>query len=945
MPLMKKKLLPVVVCALLLPYILLAQEYSYTHYNLADGLAGSTVYCITQDKDGFLWTGTEAGVSRFDGTHFKNFTTKDGLPDLEILQIFSDSKGRVWMAPFCKSLCFYYQGKIHNAQNDSLLSQVHLKGNIEGFAEDIDGNVLLQEQTALHLLGADGSVTEYNSVGHMRIVKCNTVSRSRAGHFLVEVNKKIVEFAGKKCIQSIPIVFEEPKPTHISMCSGGVIWKESSTRYAIMPFSTKKIVYRSSGKIRSDQISFSMLDDSLGYSNEISGSFEYNINTGQTKTYLQGVAVSRVFRDVTGNLWFTTLGEGIFRLNSNEVKTIRLSVEPSGSSSVTAIRRIGKELWVGDNHNYIFRLSLPQLTLIDRKPFFQYGPRRILYIDTVKDRILSAGDEGMHFGTWDYEYSPDFFGGGVKSVVRMSAKKMLVANSQGAYILDLDGSAFRDTIWQERTTIAFYKDDTIYIGSLNGLYRSVKGQPFVFLGEKTPFLRKRICSIDESSDGTLWIASNDDAGIIGYKSDRQVALITRRQGLTSDICRTVLVHGNVLWAGTDKGLNRIELNKPGYHITQYTSKDGLASNMVNTVLADGSRVYVGTSEGLSFFDEKSMVTSEDCRLYLLSLINSERDRIADTAHLVIPYNNKRIRFEFAAISYRSAGDITYRYRMLGLDSTWRETRETVLEYPDLPSGDYEWQLMAVNKFGTESRLLHVPVKVGIQFWKKPGVIIAAWLLSLALLWLLIFRRIARIRRRQQEKELLAQRISELESTALKSQMNPHFIFNCLSSVQQFIISGNTVESNKYISGLARLIRTTLHNSSKSFVSLKDEVDYLSSYLSLEKMRFKEKIDYNLVVDPSIDPLNVLIPPMLIQPYVENALQHGLRNKTAGKGLITIKMNKEPGMLVVTVEDNGVGRSATTANKSAHATSHHSKGMTLTQDRIALMNKLYEGTPV
>ena len=132
-----------IIAVFIFPGISLAQEYSYLHYNISDGLAGATVYCITQDKDGFIWTGTEAGVSRFDGTHFKNFTTEDGLPDLEIIQIFSDSKGRVWMAPFQKSVCYYYQGKIHNQQNDSLLSRIHLRNNIHAFAEDSEGNMLL----------------------------------------------------------------------------------------------------------------------------------------------------------------------------------------------------------------------------------------------------------------------------------------------------------------------------------------------------------------------------------------------------------------------------------------------------------------------------------------------------------------------------------------------------------------------------------------------------------------------------------------------------------------------------------------------------------------------------------------------------------------------------------------------------------------------------------
>src|SRR5260370_6492093 len=121
---------------LLLPYSLFSQEYSYTHYDVRDGLAGSTVYCITQDKEGFLWMGTEAGVSRFDGAHFKNFGLEDGLPDIEVLQIFADSKDRVWMGPFTKSISFYYQGKIHNQDNDPMLRRMHMGPGVESFAED-----------------------------------------------------------------------------------------------------------------------------------------------------------------------------------------------------------------------------------------------------------------------------------------------------------------------------------------------------------------------------------------------------------------------------------------------------------------------------------------------------------------------------------------------------------------------------------------------------------------------------------------------------------------------------------------------------------------------------------------------------------------------------------------------------------------------------------------
>src|SRR5579863_2292156 len=132
----KRNLFLAMLTGLCLPISCYAQEYSYTHYDIGDGLAGSTVYCIAQDRDGFIWASTETGVSRFDGTHFRNFTIADGLPDIEVLQLFGDRDGRLWMAPFRKSVCYWFRGKIHNQDNDSTLRMVHLRQNVEDFVED-----------------------------------------------------------------------------------------------------------------------------------------------------------------------------------------------------------------------------------------------------------------------------------------------------------------------------------------------------------------------------------------------------------------------------------------------------------------------------------------------------------------------------------------------------------------------------------------------------------------------------------------------------------------------------------------------------------------------------------------------------------------------------------------------------------------------------------------
>jgi len=176
-----------------IPALSYAQAYGYTHYDISDGLAGSTVYCITQDRDGFIWTGTETGVSRFDGTHFKNFTAEDGLPDVEILNLFSDSKGRVWMAPFSHSICYYFKGRIYNQENDSVLREVRLNGNIAHFAEDGQGNILVQERSALHLIYNDGRVKDYYSKADPRLLAIDAISHSSSGYFQVLANDTLYE--------------------------------------------------------------------------------------------------------------------------------------------------------------------------------------------------------------------------------------------------------------------------------------------------------------------------------------------------------------------------------------------------------------------------------------------------------------------------------------------------------------------------------------------------------------------------------------------------------------------------------------------------------------------------------------------------------------------------------------------------------------------------------
>ena len=158
--------------------VVFSQEYGYTHYSTKEGLAGSTVYNMVQDRDGFLWFGTEGGLSRFDGTHFKNFTRQDGLPDNEIIQVFADSKGRIWIVPFKKSVCYYYKGKIYTPANDPMLKKIPVRDFVVGFAEDKAGNILMHELKRLYKVSANGGITVIDSINGLPVEYINAIGRS-----------------------------------------------------------------------------------------------------------------------------------------------------------------------------------------------------------------------------------------------------------------------------------------------------------------------------------------------------------------------------------------------------------------------------------------------------------------------------------------------------------------------------------------------------------------------------------------------------------------------------------------------------------------------------------------------------------------------------------------------------------------------------------------------
>jgi ligand-binding sensor domain-containing protein len=914
----------------------LGQDYSYTQYNVKDGLAGAVVYCAAEDKDGFLWFGTESGLSRFDGTHFRNFTTANGLPDNEIIKLFVDSRNRVWIAPFRNSICYYLKGELHNQDNDPILHQLSIASAINVMAEDKDGNIILVEPFAIHILSPDQKVkniTQTSDNDTLNFQGGGLDRDSLFAFFSIGRDHSIVQNVidgGKLKVKG-----------KISFVSRGVNNCLLSPDLNIFQYKDSFQLIRASGKNFSVAMprslnSLSRVDDSLFTLNTTNGAYLYNLRTRRSFAYLlKGQSINAVFRDSEGNLWFMCYGGGVFRIGSLGFRNVIF--QDGKDLSVTDIQNIGDELYIGTERSSLWRadMALHQVTM-QKVSWHTNKVGRILAIAPVQKNSLLLGTDGclILLNYFKKDIVMAYFS--VKSIT--SCKEgFVISSSHNVEVRRYTDLKKGQIIWPERSTCSCQQDSLFYFGTLNGLYSIIPGQKARFWGDAYPVFKSRIATIAASPDGVLWIGTSG-SGMAGIKAGRLLYSLSEKDGLTSNICRSIFVSGDDIWVGTDKGLNRVHMEAGKFRINTFRNADGLSSDIINTVYVHKDDVYVGSANGLTYFNVHEATQNSYCKLRITSIQAARHTWNYDTTGLVLPPRESSIRVDFVAVSYRSGGDITYQYRLKGLNNNWQTTRETFLSYPTLPAGGYDLEIVATNKFGIQSVPVHIVFTVEKLLWEKTWFIIFGAVILAGIIWSLVWLRIRQLKRKNAEKISISNRMADLEQKSLKAQMNPHFIFNSLNSIQKYVMEKDIKGANKFITDFSRLIRLTLEITSKSRISIDEEVSYISNYLELEKARFGNTFQYDIAIDPGINRGGCYIPPMLLQPYVENSIRHGLRYREDNKGMILIRFMEIASHLICTIEDNGVGRKLAQQYKSLSPIEYQSRGMSLTARRMEMMNQ-------
>lgn len=903
------------------------QEFSYTQYNVKDGLAGSVVYCAAEDKDGFLWFGTESGLSRYDGTHFHNFTTANGLPDNEIIKLFVDSRNRVWIIPFRNSICYYQRGEVHNQDNDPVLHRLSITSEINIITEDRYGNIIIEGAYVIHIICIDGKIMDIESPnagggltkdGLFTFFSC--VSSGSYTQYVLDKDRFLLK--GKRSFVG--------KSTNAILISPNLnVFQQGDSLYAV-PVTGERFSITMPPSLNS----LSGIDDSLFTLNTTNGALMYDLRTKKQFAYfLREQSVNAVIRDSEGNLWFMCAGGGLFRIGTLGFRNVTFRE----GLSVTSVQMIGNSLYIGTERSGLWRSDpgLQQMTKQEISWHTNKLGRIMAFMPIDKNSLLLGTDVGLL--KLDHLREVTVLGCAAVKSVSSTKGNFLISTSQSVEFRRPSDLKKLEYIWPGRSTFSCQQDSLIFFGTLNGLYSVTSNGKPRFWGDIYPVFKTRISAIAASSDSLLWVGTCGQ-GITGIRNGRLLYALTEKDGLASNTCRAIFISGDDIWVGTDKGLSRVHMDKGHFRITTFGTEDGLSSDIINVVYVNKNDVYAGTVGGLTHFNIDEAAERSFCKLRITSIQVRRATWNYDTSGLILPHHESSIRVDFAGISYRSAGYITYRYRLKGLNNNWQTTRETFLSYPTLPSGTYELEVVATNKFGIGSDPIRVAFTVEQLLWEKAWFIFVAGALLTGMIWVLVWRRIRQLKRKNAEKISINNRMAELEQMSLKAQMNPHFIFNSLNSIQKYVMEKDILGVNKFITDFSRLIRLTLEITSKSRISLDEEVRYISYYLELERVRFGNAFRYDIVIASGIDRMAYYIPPMLLQPYVENSIRHGLRYRGDEKGVILIRFAENKEHLICTIEDNGIGRKQAAQFKRGSPIEYQSRGMTLTARRMEMMNQ-------
>jgi ligand-binding sensor domain-containing protein len=930
-----------------------SQELLFSSLNNEVQLPSQECYQIIQDKKGYIWFSTDNGLCRYGGNKLEVFDKKNGLPEENVYAIFEDKRGKIWFATSKNRILYYDNGKLKEA----LFNKQY-----QAFGKGIFKNAI---PSALDMDDLENSI----------------ISNS---YYTAKINQKKNGVSLIKRAVDVDIVYRlKKRKGHPYLSIRGIDWEEKWKEVVVLlgnethekkfnlPELNKRVFHWHT------PTSLAGNTDFIGIHNQL---IRVDAELNHTVQAFPDRILS-LYADKSNGLWVGVLNHGVYYYP--DVNTMQLGHHSLRNYSVSGICEDHERgVWcttLEKGIQYSRNKSLLAFTStegLDRSVSLLKYLDGNLYASSTGNQLFVNASSGRQFNSYSLPFGKEVFFSDIlpykghwilSSKVTMIETDKTFGSAKFIHYSISTAAAYQLVKYRNRvygvmiTFIYELKDPEMEIeliaNNLPFKSKSVlnygKGQ-LLLGGDQGVFkynlhtgkharingIPEKVTGLLKSSTGKIWVITADD-DIYWIDGDQITSAGKQLKLKAANLYDITEDRYGTIWVASNEGLYRFSKQGKSYKTSLYTIHNGLPSNEVYKVAADKESIWFSTFEGLFSLpldeDAKNLV-GPSIRLQKMTV---NKQAVKESHVMNLAYNQNDLHFTFDILTYKN-GMLNQLVYVLsdGRENKTMEVNSNEVFLENLSPGSYKLAVYGVNNDGVKSSQPEVfNIVITAPFWQTGWFIsIAVLLFAIGIVWLVRVI-VGNVRKAEEAKTLVNKMMAEYQITALQAQMNPHFIFNAINTIQGYILGKNESEAYSYLAKFSKLIRMVLHNSQMKVLRLERELEVLHLYIELEQLRFDHCFDYELVVAEGTELTDFNIPGMLLQPYIENAIWHGivnLENSRRGKLTLFIKHNGE--QLLFTITDNGVGREKA---KTFRANTHHkSVGMELTGERLEVMNRLH-----
>lgn len=890
----------------------------YTNYTTQDGLPSNHVYKLTQDYKGIIWFATDKGLVKYNGSTFKTFTTKDGLATNDIWNILPTKDDKLWFLSKTSSLGYIKNDSVYNFKSDK-------KDEIfyPIFTSHLANEVILTSPSKSHRLIDNQWKTvlenKFRSDNFFLYVKHSNIKNIELIYPLdsIKIHTKSNESKEFKFKNGLSSIHKRGQITD------SLFYFIDNKSYHILNLSTQQLhskTFKEQLNVESVKYSrINLVNNKLQITgNGFVGVLDKDFNIKNRFDFPEALEAHFGLIDNSGSIWLSSFNNGVYQISKSQ-KENRYYLQ---NDKILDLKSVNNKLLIN----------------VFNKGFFHYN---------IKDKTLNpyvTQDDFFFDANFIQQTNTEYF---LSKTSIYSKTKSKISKKQYAIDLEAESDIFRQFVYFNNTIYAvfstgiakldsktFHVEEEYYqngitqillfknrllIATNNGL-KELKDSNIETVRFKNEKFNKSILSLTKTKNQ---IVVNTD-GFGSYITNLEtIAPLQKSEFL---IVNNAYSNNNSIWLATVSGVLQYDKTDQEYQYSKtFDTSNGLPTNQVNTVFVEDNTLIVGTNSGLISIPLMAKATNQFIDIYVDEIYFND-NKISNKAYFKFQDNNS-LNVTVSTIDFSNdKGKTTFQYKLNPIQNQWTVSNTSLINFNNLKPDKYT----LVIKKNDKEKLFQFTIQP--LWWQTLWFKTLLGCLITTLLVSTVWKVSQQIQKKKDQKLIQEKQLSEIQLKALRSQMNPHFVFNSLSAIQYYINENNYEASEQYLVKFSKLIRQFFELSKQNEITLKDEINLLKSYLEIEKLRFKDRLDFEIFCDENINTNKVKIPTMLLQPIVENAVNHGVFNKVEN-GKVTLKFNQiDEQTIKVKIIDDGVGFENTKTEKNKH------KSSIVISDRIKFLNQ-------